>query len=86
MKYEINPLQYFLKRELSFVPKHFVAAKTVLTNDSYHWILSNLSGRFAIETKASDSSDELVLSFMTTNTVPAFEDPQEAVLYELRWS
>lgn len=83
MNYEINPLQYFVNRELSFVPKHFVITKTVLTNDSYHWILNNLYGRFAIEIK---QTEDLYITFVTNETVPAFEDPQEAVLYELRWS
>ena len=72
---DINLYTWFTNRELDFVPSHFVKSKTVLTTESKLWILEKLTGRFAIS-----GSDGI---FGTAS--PWFEDPKEAVFYELTW-
>ena len=70
---------WFSSREVSFKPPHFVMTNTHITDESKFWILNTLRGRFAlIEADA----------YLTRNKkfVPAFEDPKEAILYELAWS
>lgn len=73
---DINLYTWFIDRELNYVPKHFVYARTAVTPVSKAWILERTTGRFAITTKRS--SDML-------DIYPAFEDPREAVFYELSW-
>jgi hypothetical protein len=72
---DINLHTWFMDRELEFVPSHFVTSNTKLTDDSKIWILEKLTGRFAI------TSSEGFFGSMT----PAFEDPKEALFYELTW-
>lgn len=85
MQYELSPLQWFVERELKFRPKHFVVTSTPITEESYYWILTTLKGRFSVENKA-DTALKQLLELFEDSRVPAFEDPQEAVIYELRWS
>jgi hypothetical protein len=63
-----------MDRELDFAPNHFVISNTKLTTDSKIWILEKLTGRFAI-----------VGDVVFSSLVPAFEDPKEALFYELTW-
>ena len=63
-----------MDRELDFVPKHFVIATTPMTDESKIWILEKLIGRFCSAAGGK--------SF---NYRPAFEDPKEALFYELTW-
>jgi hypothetical protein len=72
----INIHTWFIDRELTHVPKHFVYARTALTPVSRAWILERTTGRFALTTNRS--ADML-------DIYPAFEDPREAVFYELSW-
>jgi hypothetical protein len=83
-EHEINPLIWFGERELTYTPKHFVSTNTPLTTESKLWIISKLSGRFSYINQINESSDYIMLSDSTY--FPAFEDPAEAVLYELYWS
>ena len=80
-EYEIDPLIWYSEREVSFTPKHFVMARSRLTVDSKRWILSTLRGRFSFV--MDDNEEFLSLDF---DLIPAFEDPQEAIVYELMWS
>lgn len=73
MNLTINIETWLTDRELSYCPKHFVKANTPLFDKSKIWILERLHGRFYIQ------NDHL--SF-----IPFFEDPEEAMLYELTWS
>lgn len=75
--YEIDTINWYIDRKLPFTPRHFIKVKTKLTDENELWILKNLKGRYGlvIETDNYDSY-----------TVPAFEDPAEAVIYELTWS
>jgi hypothetical protein len=72
---DINLHTWFMNRELDFAPNHFVVSNTRLTTESKIWIQEKLSGRY--------SSVSLESAFM--EYVPAFEDPKEAMFYELTW-
>ena len=82
-EYQIDPVSWFSERELKHTPKHFVVSKTHLTLESKVWILNKLKGRFSI-TYSEDSIDDLLVFHSMGN--PAFEDPKEAIFYELTWS
>ena len=71
---DINLHQWFIDRELNFVPDHFVKSNTPINIESKAWILEKLRGRFAF----SGTN----VSFLD-NVYPYFEDPKEAVFYEL---
>ena len=87
---ELNPSTWFSERELPFKPRHFTATKTPITLESKKWIYDKLNGRFAIVTvETTVSSYDLGSSLgwsSTVNGFPAFENPLEAVFYELTWS
>jgi hypothetical protein len=72
---DINLHTWFVDRELDFTPLHFVKSGTKLTEESKVWILEKLTGRF------STSGNEGLFGSQS----PAFEDPKEAVFYELKW-
>jgi hypothetical protein len=72
----INLHTWYSNRELDFVPEHFIVSKTPITDESRNWILEKLVGRFAI---MSSTTDIFFTSF------PAFEDPKEAIFYELKF-
>lgn len=72
---DINLYTWFVERELDFVPEHFVHSSTPITTDSKLWIIEKLTGRYSM----SGSS-----AFFNGAT-PAFEDPKEALFYELTW-
>lgn len=74
---DINLYTWFSDRELSFVPEHFVRTSTPVTQESKEWILEKLIGRFALDNGPSN--------FFSMGSNPAFEDPKEAVFYELTW-
>jgi hypothetical protein len=82
-EYQIDPVSWFSERELKHTPKHFVVSKTHLTLESKVWILNKLKGRFSV-TYSEDSIDDLLVFHSMGN--PAFEDPKEAIFYELTWS
>jgi hypothetical protein len=70
---DINLETWFTERELSVNPKHFTKTSTPLTPEAKAWILEKLHGRFSRYSKNINES------------FPAFEDPKEAVFYELTW-
>lgn len=74
---KINLYTWFDARQLDFRPKHFITTKTPVTDESLAWIYESLQGRFYLE----ESNN-----FLEFHSIPYFEDPQEAVLYELTWS
>lgn len=74
-------IQWHTQRAVDFCPKHFIETKTPITDESYFWIVENLIGRFCLKRE----SFGLRLNFEDT-TYPCFEDPKEAILYELTWS
>ena len=78
---DINLYTWFTERELKYIPSHFVLVNSGVTTESRQWVLEKLQGRFATSATLFDAY---------SNTVPkvriAFEDPKEAVFYELTWS
>lgn len=75
----INLYTWFSERELKYCPLHFVPSQTPITQESKLWIFESLKGRFFI----SNGTKNDLFSF---DEYPYFEDPQEAVMYELKWS
>lgn len=79
---EINPYVWFGARQLDIVPPHFFKSMTPVHSDSYFWVRSKLTGRFAVHT--SDITTLEVLFDLRPYIF--FEDPKEMMLYELRWA
>jgi hypothetical protein len=72
------------ERKLAYLPKHFVSTNTPLTAENKLWILERLHGRFY----TSDAPDQFTDNdlFGYEDSYAWFEDPQEAILYELTWA
>jgi hypothetical protein len=83
-EYDIDPISWFSRRELQFTPPHFVVTQTTITTESKAWILSTLKGRFSIVFLDEVSDD--YFSIVSISGCPAFENPQEALAYELKWA
>ena len=75
----INIFTWYSERQLNFPPLHFIKCRTPITDKAKFWVYEKLSGRFYIETE--NPRDLFLLE-----EVIYFEDPQEAVMYELTWS
>ena len=78
--YQLDPYTWFTEREMSNTPKHFVMTKHILTAESKQWVLEKCVGRFSL---LQPVEDEMMI--LSSGNI-AFEDPQEAVFYELKWS
>lgn len=78
----INLYTWFSERKLDFLPVHFIATNTFVDDDRHIWVLEKCTGRYYIGSR-KDTDDWLSL---LTESVIYFEDPQEAVLYQLTWS
>jgi hypothetical protein len=48
------------------------------------WIVNQTSGRYAIIHNLETHEDSFLISIANYG-YPAFENPQEAILYELKW-
>jgi hypothetical protein len=83
-EYVIDPQTWFGEREVKFTPPHFVTTKTPMTPESRNWIYSNLRGRFSITYPTEVEND--LFSLISLAGCPAFEDPKEALAYELKWA
>ena len=81
--YQLDPITWFSERELSYTPKHFVITKHEFTNESKQWVLDKLSGRFSVAPYNNDD-DSFLLMFSTGHL--AFEDPQDALFFKLKYS
>jgi len=79
---KINPIIWYGTRELDTVPPHFIKASTKITDESYFWVKTVLTGRFSVHTSAISSLE----SIFDLNAYIFFEDPKEVMLYELRWA
>jgi hypothetical protein len=75
----VNPAKWFGTRELKTVPPHFIKAQTPLTPNAKFWVTSKLEGRFAVVEVSTDDD------FLSSECI-FFENPTEAMMYELRWS
>lgn len=76
---ELNIVTWYTERELFYCPVHFVKAHTKLTDESLAWIHEKLYSRFHVG-RSGDAREGQVFEY------PYFEDPQEAIFYELVWS
>ena len=83
-EYQLDPITWFSERELSYTPKHFIITKHEFTEESKQWVLDKLTGRFSVAPYNTDEDDSLLTLFTSGHL--AFEDPQEALFYELKWS
>jgi len=77
---ELNYHTWHMQRQLKYCPKHFVGCNTKLTDDAMYWILERCTGRFYIK-----NAYEQDFLFLEADNYPFFEDPKEAVLFELTW-
>ena len=82
IEYQLDPITWFSERELSHTPKHFIVTSHPCTPESKQWVLDKLTGRFSITYPTISTS---IIELITPSCI-AFEDPQEAVFYELKWS
>ena len=82
IEYKLDPITWFTDREINYTPKHFVVTSHPCTPESKQWVLDKLSGRFSVTYPVVSSN---ILEILTPSCI-AFEDPQEAVFYELKWS
>ena len=82
IEYQLDPITWFSERELTHTPKHFVVTSHPCTEESKQWVLDKLSGRFSVTYPIVSNS---IIELITPSCI-AFEDPQEAVFYELKWS
>lgn len=82
IEYQIDPVTWFSERELSYTPKHFVVTSQPCSVEAKQWVLDKLKGRFSITYPIVSNN---IIDIFTPNCI-AFEDPQEAVFYELKWS
>ena len=80
----VNPLLWYGERELQHIPPHFTKAYTALTDDSLFWVMTKCYGRYSI-TNAEEDVNDIMSIFMLVRNI-YFEDPSEAMMYELRWS
>ena len=72
---DINIDTWFVDRELHPSPEHFVNVSAPLSDESKEWILEKLHGRFSTGMSLGGLFDDSL----------SFEDPKEAVFYELTW-
>jgi hypothetical protein len=82
IEYQLDPITWFSERELTYTPKHFIVTSHQCTPESKQWVLDKLSGRFSVTYPTISTS---IIELITPSCI-AFEDPQEAVFYELKWS
>lgn len=83
MTKELSPLVWFGTRRLDVVPRHFIKCPTPMTSESEQWVITKLSGRYVL----SNNQRSLSAPFsVNSSSYFYFEEPKEAMLYELRWA
>ena len=65
------------------IPAHFTPGRTYANKENMEWLLEKLHGRFSIISRVNDNPDDFMSYYQKTY---AFEDPKEAVQFELTWS
>ncbi len=89
MKIRINHNSFLKsKRKLNFCPEHFTKTSIKADRDQMLWVFENTNNRFAVYSpeKATDEEKMDFLLAFENRLQLAFEDPQEAMLCELKWS
>jgi len=79
---DINLVEWHSERETTFLPNHFIRSKAPVTPESLDWIKNNLVGRYAI----INETDFIKKIDRHSSRIAAFEDPREAVFFELTWA
>jgi hypothetical protein len=74
---KIHPINWYTNRQLTLCPKHFIRCRAEVTTEAKFWVYENLIGRFYIGSDERNLFDPDIIYF---------EDPQEAMMFELRWS
>lgn len=82
----IDPFFWFSDRRLEYTPKHFVITNTPATTESLLWVINNFKGRYSLISEYLNYDDILSIIADFDIGMLAFEDPTEAVFYELKWS
>lgn len=72
---KLNPY-IWLRPTLNKVPVHFIKCNTTLNFEKLLWVDKNIQGRFALSMGNSLIDDDMIY----------FEDPKDAMYYELTWS
>lgn len=80
----INLYTWFCERELTYCPKHFVGSKTSIDTERYIWVTEKLVGRFYVP--MNNVTLAALFHEVSDDFTIYFEDPAEAVYYELTWS
>ena len=70
----------FLKDQ---IPNHFTMTRTLATTENLEWVLERMRGRFSLAQNVNNDSMDFMSYYQKTF---AFEDPKEAVQFELTWS
>ena len=78
---ELNPLLWYSILELDYQPDHFVISKIPITDEAKEWVKTKITGRYSF-VPSNFNDDEIVF---TKTICVAFEDPKDAVLFELTW-
>ena len=65
------------------IPNHFTITRTSSTTENLNWVLEKLHGRFSIVQGDNNNEHDFLSYYQKTS---AFEDPKEAVQFELTWS
>ena len=79
---ELDINTWFTERAVKDNPIHFVKADTPLNHSSLIWVLETLKGRYYIGEERSIND---LFGFNTVSYI-YFEDPTEAMYFDLRWS
>jgi hypothetical protein len=84
---DINKSTWFVDRYVKHVPKHFVATHSKVTDENLTWVYERTYGRFSIvRPNPVQEDDSMLVSTFWLENVYAFEDPKEAVQFELTWA
>lgn len=81
---QLNPFTWHSTRELRFTPSHFVVVSKIITSESFQWILEKQTGRFSLIECPNYSMEHDLLEYY--GYFPGFEDPAEAIHFQLVWS
>jgi len=77
---EMDPLVWFGNRVVKPAPRHFTGTSVPSNHDIHSWVLTNLKGRYSLETNSFGGHS------LDLGSYYYFEDPAEAMIFELRWS
>jgi len=83
---DINPMDWYNTKFLSYIPKHFVRVKFrhhAERTKVLSWIEQNTVGRFGIEAIIDANSPQHSWAVLSEEFQIGFEDPAEATMYTM---